>query len=517
MGRSKSGMISPLASYEAAIAALAASGGRDDLEHKHKAVLALTRANSLDFARAEYHRYELDRIRHHEDIMALGGRLFKDLYRASSGQPARDHALQSAEKYEEAFKDTKGYYSGINAATMFLLGGVPEDMVKTRAENVLSILPDTSDLDAETLYFVEATRAEAHVLLEDYDAAQAAMRRAWDHDPLNFVAHASTLKQFRMIAAHRGKAYDWLTEYNPPKTVHYAGHIFGVLGESDYGFPVLAKADIEELKSHISDTIQTNDIGFGYGALAAGSDILIAETLLEEGCQLHVTLPVSEDAFIAGSVAPFGDSWVSRFKQCMGAANSVRIATPFTDWPDAFVDKCAGIISMGEALRQSQALSVEAGQLLIWDRVEGEMGTAGDAKKWQESGRPQYVIDYPYDRQSTPHISKESQYRSIVTLSASNKDTTCKIPSLAKALEVAVEFREEKPDICQGLDHELLAGESDPSDLSERLRDAALPGSILLSELAANAVTVNQSDGFETDFMGTLESGERIFALRAVG
>ena len=510
-------MLSPLASYEAAIAALATSGDGDGLGHKHKAVLALTRANSLDFALSEYQRYGLNKIRHHEDVMALGGRLFKDLYRSSSGQAARDNALQSAEKYEEAFKDTKGFYSGINAATMFLLGGVPEDMVKTRAENVLKILPQTEDLDAEALYYVEATRAEVYVLLEDYDAAQAAMRRAWDHDPLNFVAQASTLKQFRMIAAHRGKAYDWLTDYTPPKTVHYAGHIFGILGESDYGFPVLAPADVEALRSNISDTIQENDIGFGYGALAAGSDILIAETLLEEGCQLHVTLPVPEKIFIEGSVKPFGESWASRFEACINAAHSVRIATQFTDWPDAYVDKCAGIISMGEAIRQAQALSVDAGQLLIWDGVAGEMGTAGDAQKWQQSGRPQYVIDYPYKRQSKPHVTKEPQYRSVVTLTTSEKAEAKGLPTLDKALMEAAQYRDKTPDIRQGLDHELLPNGDRPSDLSERLCAAALPGSILLSELAANAVTVNQSDGFETDFMGTLETGERIFALRAVG
>ena len=52
----------------------------DNLDLKHKAVLALARMGSLDFARIEFERYGLDKVRNHEDIMALNGRLSKDLY-----------------------------------------------------------------------------------------------------------------------------------------------------------------------------------------------------------------------------------------------------------------------------------------------------------------------------------------------------------------------------------------------------------------------------------------------------
>ncbi len=511
-------MLSPLASYEAAIAALTGANDAEGLERKHKAVLALTRSNSLDFALHEYHRYGLDKVRHHEDVMALGGRLYKDLYRSSSGQAARDFALQSAEQYEAAFKDTEGYYSGINAATMFLLGGVPEDMVKTRAESVIKILPQTEDLDRETLYYVEATRAEAFVLLEDYANAQHALRRAWDHDPLNFIAHASTLKQFRMIAAHRGQDFDWLDEYTPPMSVHYAGHLFGVLGEAELSIPVLAPADLDTLKSEISNTIQQEDIGFGYGALAAGSDILIAEALLEEGCQLHVALPVPADIFVEGSVRPFGESWVERFEACMAQAQSVRIATQHKDWPDAYVDKVAGVLSMGEAIRQAQTLSVDAGQLLIWDRNEGPFGTSGDAQKWQESGRAQFVIDYPYKRQSAPHVSEESGFRSVIDLSQSSQSPNAEFETILAAIETALAARKgENADIGQGIDFELVPHDGQPSDLSDRLSDAAVPGSILMSEFAANAVMLDHYDQYATDFLGALDDGERIFALRELG
>jgi len=91
----------------------------------------------LNFAWAEYRRYGLDKISAHQDanllerIMGLGARLLKDLLLASSGKVAKDYALQSSEKYEAAYQVTGGFYSGINAAAMGLMGGMPGSRLKT--------------------------------------------------------------------------------------------------------------------------------------------------------------------------------------------------------------------------------------------------------------------------------------------------------------------------------------------------------------------------------------------------
>jgi len=70
--------------------------------------------------------------------------------------------------------------------------------------------------------------------------------------------------------------------------VHFAGHIWqhpDKLGEN--------------LPLRLSDTIQSNDIGFAYGALAAGADIMIAEALLSEGVEVNFILPTDVETFIA--------------------------------------------------------------------------------------------------------------------------------------------------------------------------------------------------------------------------
>ena len=84
-------------SYEQAVEQLAQTP--DDYDLRHKAVLALARAGALDFAIDEYQRYGLDKVRDHEDIMGLGGRLSKDLYLRSKGKAALKHAQDAAHKY----------------------------------------------------------------------------------------------------------------------------------------------------------------------------------------------------------------------------------------------------------------------------------------------------------------------------------------------------------------------------------------------------------------------------------
>ena len=72
--------------YEAGIAAL--KSRPTDIDLQHQIVLALARAGALDFAISEYERFSLAAVRGHEDIMALNGRLSKDLYLRSSGSEA---------------------------------------------------------------------------------------------------------------------------------------------------------------------------------------------------------------------------------------------------------------------------------------------------------------------------------------------------------------------------------------------------------------------------------------------
>ncbi|MBH0108586.1 hypothetical protein I6E81_00210 [Salinibacterium sp. NG22] len=67
------------------------------------------------------------------------------------------------------------------------------------------------------------------------------------------------------------------------------------------------------------------------GALASGSDILIAEAALAEGCELNASLPFDVQTFRSNSVTPSGNAWEQRFDRITGSSNvyvSVGTADP---------------------------------------------------------------------------------------------------------------------------------------------------------------------------------------------
>lgn len=508
-------MQNPLATYEAALAAMAQGSERQNLEHKHQAVLALTRAGSLDFALSEYNRYGLGEIRHHEDIMGLGGRLYKDLYLAHSGNAAKEFARLSAEKYEDAYKDTGGYYSGINAATMSILGGIPKEIVEMRAQRIIEGLPSIADQPDEEIYFMEATRAEAYILLGDIPMAQAALRRALDYDPLNYTAHASTLKQFRMIARSQDEEWSWLSEFDPPRAMHFAGHIFGQEGKVK-GVPVLSRTAEQQLSDDISNFIQTNDIGFAYGALAAGADILLAESILEEGGELHVVLPVSKKAFIESSVKPYGARWLRRFNKCLKQASSVNIYNHRDGSPDAMLRQRSSLIAMGDAIRKADELSVDALQLLIWDGQKGAYGTGKDAATWAATQRPQYTLPYPEKRQAKPHKDAGSNFRFEALVASSGAEGSITYSTLNAAVTAALGARQSQNDLRQSVIYE-LTDNGDHKQENVLDYDLVLPGAIHVGELAANYLTVHHGQDYRLDYMGQDLKKRRIFALRERG
>jgi hypothetical protein len=136
-------------------------------------------------------------------------------------------------------------------------------------------------------------------------------------------------------------------------------------------------------------------VGFGYGGLAAGADIVFAEALLAFGAELHVVLPVNRDSFVDVSVAPFGDGWTARFEQCLSQATSIRYASQDPYRGDEHVFAYSSQFAMGCAVLRAQTLATEAIQLAVWDGHEttGPSGVAADLRYWARSGRKGSVID----------------------------------------------------------------------------------------------------------------------------
>lgn len=358
---------------------------------KHRAVLCLLRTGATEQARLDYQRFGLEKITDNEDVNGLGARLLKEAALKSTGEKRVSLAKRAAKKYGLGFLQTGGFYSAINQATLSLIAGEAKKS-KTLAKKILENSPMKKDSAREKAYFQSATLAEAYLLLENEEKAKKALAQAIKLDPSNLAARATTLHQLAVILNVQNKSKDWLDPYRSPKIAHFEGHMFSLDKKTNQ-----KEKTVNQLCQQIDEILGTENIGVGYGALAAGSDILIAEAILKSGGELHVILPVPVKAFIQTSVAPFGEVWVKRFEICKARATSVHYATENLDYMDHSVISFSNQIAMGLAILKATMLETQAVQILLWDGRKNRkaFSTASDKIHWQSSGRKQIILNFP--------------------------------------------------------------------------------------------------------------------------
>lgn len=378
------------------IAAQQLEWGESTPRVRYLAVLALARSGATSQARRRYQQYGLDKLDRTtldtqvgQDIAVLAARLDKDQALRHPGDRTA-WAERSARGYESAYETSQAGYHAANAATMWLLAG------DTGRANVLakSVLAEEN---AATDYWSASTEAEAALIVGDLERVRRALRTAGDAGA-SWSQHATTLKQLGLVCGLKGLDETVLDPIRNPTVIHYSGH--------------RSLVDEDRVRREVVDTLEALDIGIGFGSLAAGADVVVAEALLARGAELNVVLPFPHDEFVRTSVAPAGKGWVDRFDQCLARATSVEVATTseYLDDPVLF-DFCARI-AMGEALIRAVQLETTAHQLAIWDRAEptAGAGTAVDVGHWAATGASSIVVSTaPRDvfEQATPQIPRE--------------------------------------------------------------------------------------------------------------
>jgi class 3 adenylate cyclase/tetratricopeptide (TPR) repeat protein len=388
----------------------------DDLWLRHRAVLCLVRSGALERAEAEYRSFGLADARLDEDCLALGARLLKARTFEAPPDAFRALALRTAAKYADVFGQTRGHYPGINAASMYLLAGEP-GRAKRLAAEVLKSCSQATGGEGEQAYYSLASQAEAHLLLGDTGAAHIALRAAIAMDRDNNLAHATTIQQLRLILTAQGRVSSWLTDLEPPKACHYAGHIFR-LGSGTGALETAAEA---RLAAAIAETLEQENIGSAFGAIAAGSDIMIAEAALRRDSELHIALPLPVGPFIDASVRPFGAEWVRRCEACLDAANSIQeLTTDRRMLTDAHI-RFASDVAMGLARIRADVLASSPLQLLVWDGSAGRgpYGTAQDAARWLDAGLPQRIVEFAPEHRCQPdqpaaETESKSDYHAVL-------------------------------------------------------------------------------------------------------
>lgn len=370
-----------ISAYDVTVAAMDA--GEETPEIQYLQVLALARMGHTGFATDLFHAFDLDQANDPHQ-KAVGARLAKDRALKLQAGPARNEALSAAsDAYMEIFLDSGDPYPGINAASLALLSGKNE-LARKIANDILAQEQVADPQD----YYMAATLAEALLILGQIEPSAESLALAAGMANGDFGAQSTSCRQLELLAQVVG--VDELTidrmlaPIRPPRVMHFSGHIFA----PDTQAETTARAQIDR---HLEQL----NIGMGYGALAAGADILIAEALLARGGELHVVLPFAVEDFIAQSVRPAGEEWVERFERCMASATGCSMATEMAYVGDQQQFAYSSKFAMGLAKLRAQHLGNVPVQMAMWDGVPsvGPAGSGADVATWRDHGGQTLVIE----------------------------------------------------------------------------------------------------------------------------
>ncbi|MEK6243967.1 MAG: TRAFs-binding domain-containing protein [Pseudomonadota bacterium] len=340
------------------------------------------------------------------DILSLAGRVAKDRWsklpegaeRAAAGEVARVH-------YRQAFEVSRDYFPGINAATMSVLSGGPDE--GRRIANEVRALCLARVKTGEDDFWLCASLGEACLLLGEKDAAAEWYRQAAASAGRRFGDIASMRRQAMLLAPRVDGAAEILEILAVPRVAIFTGHMIDARHRTQARFPARIEMAVA---AGIATLIAENNVGFGYCSAACGADILFAEQMLANGAEVDIVLPFRRDDFVKFSVAFAGASWVERFDRVFSRASSVSYCVEENHLGDDILYAYAAELTVGLAALRAEQLETEAVMLAVVEPDdEGRIGgTAGNVKRWEAQGRRAAVLNLREIRAGAPEPARSA-------------------------------------------------------------------------------------------------------------
>jgi class 3 adenylate cyclase len=250
---------------------------------------ATTRANSL--LAALYAEGERD-----EETLGMLARTHKDLWEQATDPATRSEQLQQSYKfYEEAYRLSGGYWTGINAATIALLSGERAHARALAAEVRERCLAKLSQLGeaAGERYWLLATLGEAALVVEDWTEAARWYAEAATSGQRRLGQLTSTRRNARLIIDYLGGESSFIDRHLPvPKVVVFDGQEAGTSthrqSEAESQSP--ARTESSERRVILERLLELN-AGVGYAAVPSAGDTAFLEAMLEVGGETHAVMP----------------------------------------------------------------------------------------------------------------------------------------------------------------------------------------------------------------------------------
>ena len=366
-----------------------------DTALRYYSALALAKSGARGYAASQ-----LDQLLSMTDLdthlrseaLSLAGRLAKDRYAVLDDAGARERAaLQSHERYLQAYALSHEFFPGVNAATMSVLGGRAREGRQLAREVLDRCLATTRGGDVDD-HWLCATLGEASVVLGERDGALQWYRRARDIAGRRYGEIASMRRQLKLLAPRLELAAEALGVLRMPRVAMFAGHM---LDRPDRPLPRFPPGLAPAVEAAIGRALDEVGAGFAYCSAACGADILFIEQAIARGVEVNVMLPYGREDFIRTSVSFAGTGWVERFDRALAAAATATICVDEGYLGDDMLHGFCAQQLQGVARLRAQQLETEPLLLAVADPGSAEEagGTQSTIQDWRAPGGKAKLID----------------------------------------------------------------------------------------------------------------------------
>jgi class 3 adenylate cyclase len=402
-----------------------APGSRDHDEISYLHVVCVATSGSLSKAQELYDTYDIAE-RRQAKARSVGARLAKARAFRASGTNRTIELRAAAQAYEAAYVHTRGRigavdsegvsspesiwtaYLLVNAATLHLLAG---DRAKADnwAQAAFDVATAATPLSEKESFYRHAIAAEAALLCGRADDATSWLAHMHHTDSTLYADRSRRYAQLKLVCQALDIDDDLLAPLKVPDVIYYAGHIISPKGAGGR-FP----AEMEdEVRQRIEDYLKSESIGIAFGSLAAGADILFAETCIDMGIDLHLVLPFDVEEFLETSVRPSGGDWEKRFRRCLSwcAQNerhgtaSIGQAVAGAFLGDEALFAYGSRYAFGLAMLRARNLQADVRMVAAYDGMRGsDIGTFGSIELCEEHNIRWDHIEIPGGSGARPSV-----------------------------------------------------------------------------------------------------------------
>ncbi len=364
--------------------------------------LSLIKCGFLGKARELLTRLVVKGQHYDEETLGILGRVYKDMWLITGGCAGKDpNLLKSRNLYFKAFQKSKGYYSGINAASLSLIIGeraAAEKLTRVVLKKCLQLIKIPADIN----YWIYATLGEGFLLLGDHGTAAKYFNLAKEQGIKNYSDHASTLRQLRLLSSFINVPEELFNVLRVPPIVAFTGHMLDFPGRKQQRFPPAIAGRVKEEIGRILDSLNA---AIGYSSAACGSDTLFLECLQKRKGESNIILPFDREDFFETSVDFAGPEWTERAKIVLANAPIIIKATDGKYAGDDLLFSYANYMIMGKALLRGRLLETDPVLLAVWDGRKKALtgGTADFVKIWESKKLPIRIIDINRILKEFPH------------------------------------------------------------------------------------------------------------------